>query len=1393
MNKHLKIAVLIVIMLVLSIGIVYSQAGQYTFIHLTRKDGLSMNNVRDVFKDSRGFMWFSTQAGINRYDGYEFKVYKYDPEDTASVSGNNFSSNITEDRQGNLWIGTHAQGLNRYNPATDKFTRFPFDPNDPGSISCKWVSATYMDYNDVIWIGTYNGLNRFDNNSKDFTVFKQIPQDSSNLVDQITTIYEDCKNIFWIGTCDGLYLFDRGMETFTPFEFKPKLPENWKSVRCIFEDHEESIWIGTDVGLYRYMRSSRDMDFYSIEDSSGDYLSSTVNDMAESFIGGVPELWISTRDGLNRFDYKTNTFKKWHYDPGDTFSLSTSILKSLYLDDNGLLWIASYNGVNILNINENVFTQICEEPWRKDFRYTMKSFYQSKSGDYWIGTHSSGLYHYDPNLRLINHFLFPDDYNPSSHSVHSKNNLTYLFVDSDNTFWVGVFDLGAHIFNRSTNQLDKVSFITPEGSIKPTRIRLIYEDRKGVLWFSTNFGLYFRKEDSSNDSIVPVQHPVLSQCGMSQLLEDRNGDLWIGTRDRGLYYLPADHRATDKFLQYEYEPTYLSIYDPSVWDIFEDSEGTLWFATLGAIYYKELHSDSLTKYDRIDHLCLKNTYVILEDNSRNLWLSGRYGLYRFKPWELPDHILKLYDIEDGLPFNDLGYFSFFRDNNGKFLLGGQQGSNSGFVYFYPDSIKNNIRIPPVAITDFKVRNDSYSLDSNIIYQKTVGLKYNENFFSFEFTALNFTNPGKNKYAYKLDGLDEEWIYSGNRRFANYTGVPPGNYTFRVKGSNHNGYWNEEGSSIQLTISPPPWGTWWAYCIYILILILLFFAWRRYDLKRHRLKKQLEIEHIEKEKLGELDSMKSRFFANVSHEFRTPLTLILGPLGNLKKEVSSEKGVNDLDIIKRNALRLQQLINQLLNLSKLESGKMKLQAREQNILQLVRGYTQNFESLAKQKSIKLEIKSELKEFLIWIDRDKIEKILYNLLSNAFKYTDSGGAITVQVGRSSIQHPASSIQDNVKISVSDTGSGIDADKLPHIFDRFYQAEDASNNYQEGTGIGLALTKELVELHHGEITVSSKEGEGSTFLISLPLGDTHLSADEKASIDEQVPSDKSQLSDSQTVIAEMEGGIHLLQDEDEISDTSKAIILIIENNPDLRSYIRGQLERNYNILEAYDGKQGFSKAVDFIPDLILSDVMMPEMDGYELCARVKSDERTSHIPLVLLTARAAPESRIEGLETGADDFITKPFDPEELHIRIRNLIKQRKRLKEKFLRDIHLEGIQDGSKNDDEALVSIDQKFLVRARETVKKYLSDESFDITIFSSEMNLSRTQLHRKLRALIDQSATEFIRTVRLNHAATLLKHKTGNISEIALDVGFSNPGYFAECFKKQFSILPSEYAKKFS
>ncbi|MEN8224651.1 MAG: ATP-binding protein [Bacteroidota bacterium] len=585
-------------------------------------------------------------------------------------------------------------------------------------------------------------------------------------------------------------------------------------------------------------------------------------------------------------------------------------------------------------------------------------------------------------------------------------------------------------------------------------------------------------------------------------------------------------------------------------------------------------------------------------------------------------------------------------------------------------------------------------------------------------------------------------------------------------------------------------------VILLLLGVLFIRQRRIrtTLKEQKLTHDLELNKLESDKLKELDKMKSRFFANISHEFRTPLTLILGPLEELRSFIKDEEPEKNLDMIQRNARRLQNLINQLLSLSKLESGKMKLKVKEEDIVALSKGYTQSFESLAKQRNIKLEFKSKEESLQAHIDKDKYEKILFNLISNAFMHTGEGGKIEICIDLPSLDPPlpvwGKGEAEGVQIFVCDTGSGIPPEKLSRIFERFYQADDDSNNYQEGTGIGLALTKELVELHHGRIIVESEVEKGTTFRVYIPLGREHFSDEEIDSGEqiEDVGSIQLTIDSSQNMILESDVTIEGASSQQPAASNDLPHLLIVEDNKDMRHYIRSNISSDFQLTEAGDGKQGFAKAIDKIPDLIISDVMMPVMDGIELCGKLKSDERTSHIPVILLTAKAAIEDRLEGLETGADDFLTKPFDQQELYIRINNLISQRKKLRERFTQNARQLGLSQVLNLPECGLTSMDQNFLNRAVDIVNNHMDDEGFTIEVLREELAMSKTQLHRKLKSLLNQSASLFIRSIKLRKAAELLKEKAGNVTEIAFQVGFNNPAYFSKCFKEEFGMLPSEF-----
>ena len=773
-------------------------------------------------------------------------------------------------------------------------------------------------------------------------------------------------------------------------------------------------------------------------------------------------------------------------------------------------------------------------------------------------------------------------------------------------------------------------------------------------------------------------------------------------------------------------------------------------------------------------------------------------------------MFKRYTTGDGLQGKHYSALLYFNQETGELFAGGP----NGFTSFYPEQIQDNPYLPPVVLTSFKIFNRDVKLDRSISHVKEITLNYDENVFSFEFAALNYINSKMNRYSYKMEGFDSDWTEAGVKRDVTYTNLDPGNYVFKVKGSNNDGVWNEEGSSVRITILPPWWETSWAYAAYILMFSASIFGVWRFQVNRLKIRHQLEMEHFEANNLREMDKVKSRFFANISHEFRTPLTLIQGPLKQLLSNDFQSQPKKLYRMMLRNSHRLLQLINQLLDLSKLESGRMVLQARSEDITRLLKGLVLSFTSLAERQRITLKFEAEEKAIIGYIDREKLEKIINNLLSNAFKFTPEGGVVSVTVSVSNnhnndLSLPALSADRRgvsatkqsqdidvkkvglllrqladrndvvskgwFKITVSDTGPGIPPDRLNKIFDRFYQVDDSLTRNREGTGIGLALTKELVELHHGEITVSSEVRNGTSFSVRLPISKNQFKPEEI--VEEPLEKDISSVVTMPLEDAEVESS------KKETKPVKKSVpaVLIVEDNADVRSYIRSYLDEDYRNIEAKDGEDGLKKAINKMPDLIISDIMMPKMDGVELCKRIKTDERTSHIPVILLTAKADVESRIEGLETGADDYVTKPFDANVLQVRVKNLIEQRKALREKFGRDAVIEPKEI-------TVTSTDEKFLHKAIDTIEENISNPRFNVEEFRKEMYMSRMQLFRKIHALTNRSPSAFIRTMRLRRATQLLDQNFGNITEVAYEVGFNNLSYFAKCFRELYGISPSHY-----
>ncbi|MEJ2196192.1 MAG: response regulator [Ignavibacteriaceae bacterium] len=869
----------------------------------------------------------------------------------------------------------------------------------------------------------------------------------------------------------------------------------------------------------------------------------------------------------------------------------------------------------------------------------------------------------------------------------------------------------------------------------------------------------------------PVNYPQESpNRSYPDLIEDPRGFLWIG------WIFDQGKGGVLKFDLRKKELSFIKQLEKFNISSLCIDDGILWCATNGqGLIRYDTKTDTKSFIGTADGLLTYSIQGLEQDTSGNLWLSTPSGLTRYNPKKKTfNHYFK----EDGFFTNNFTYSAHSKSKNGEMIF----GSLHGVITFYPDSIKTSGYIPPLVLTDLKIQNESIGvgknspLKKNISVSNKIELAHDNNDLTITFASLDFNHPDRIKYSFYLENFEENWREPGLEHTAYYTNLDPGDYIFKVKGTNSDGVWNETGASLKIIILPPWWETWWAYTIYITIILGLIYFLRRYELNRKNLKHGLELERFETEKYQEIDRMKSRFFANISHEFRTPLTLIKGPIqqmisgeftGNIKKQYQ---------IILRNTNRLMQLINQLLDLSKLDSGEMVLRTSPEDIVSLINGLTQSFESLAKQKNIELQFQSSDKEVTAYIDRDKFEKIVINLLSNAFKFTPEGGFVSVKI--SSTFDKTSNIEF-AKIKISNSGEGISSDKLDKIFDRFYQADDSSVRNYEGTGIGLSLTKELVELHHGKIKAESEPGKVTTLTVYLPLGKKHLHPEEILETPTEItPEIDTKLVES-TLTHESETGTTT---RPTVKDSST--LLIVEDNADMRNYMRESLESSYKIIEAENGEEGIQQSLEHSPDMIISDVMMPKMDGFQFCTEIKKDERTSHIPVILLTAKASGESKIEGLETGADDYLTKPFDTRELLVRIKNLIEQRKRLQKKFQKEFT---VSPG----EITVTSIDERLVQKAIAVVEKNISDPNFDTVMMAKETGISRTLLNTKLKALTGLPTGEFIRTLRLKRAAQLLQKGYGNVTQVAYDVGFQNLSYFAKAFRKQFGQSPSHYSTK--
>jgi signal transduction histidine kinase/ligand-binding sensor domain-containing protein/AraC-like DNA-binding protein len=1326
-----------------------------TFEHLGPDQGMNSYIAPCMIQDRTGYLWFGTYSGINRYDGNRFTSYKYEPGNPNSINSGTVQA-LCEDKDGNIWIGT-SLGLDKFERTTGTFSHFfPHSP-ERGIDFSSYVLSICEDTSGALWVGTGDGLIRFDKSSGIFTTFRHDSTDPGSISNNyVHALLKGSNGSIWIGVGNGLDRLDSKTERFVHYWHDPNnktgsIRIEWDNsieysltyqVNSIYEDHSGLIWLCTNgEGLIEVNPRDGTNTAYRHDANDPHSLTCLTSDNIESICQDHDgAYWVGTKgNGLSKFDKQTHSFTHYYHDDYDPGSLSINMILAINCEQSGTIWITTFNGVNKINRKDLPFRQYSsfENSWDKRYG-TGASVIKGSDGKLWVMMDNGEILKFDPRA---------DAFVPQFNSFKAGRN--YIAEDNLGNILIESFEGGIYEKERD-GRVTRIDY--PSGEEFNQRVYCICAPSSNdTAWVGTLEGGLFLI-DKRTKTISPI---TSINTSIKCVFKDSFGLLWAGTKDAGLIQYNQSQRALIQFKSDVNDSR--SISGNSISTIYEDKKNDIWVGTNIGLNKYIRSTNSFVHFTEREGLPSNLIFSMEGDSHSNIWFSTDNGIAKFNP---ETNQIKNYDKSYGFTSNRF-YYTGCETEDGEIYFGGP----GGLTRFHPDSIRDNPYVPPIVITAFRV------LDRIVPFGDKIRLSYDEGFLSFEFAALSYVSPERNRYAYELQGVDKDWVYSGNSFSASYPNLAPGEYTFRVKGSNNDGIWNETGTSLSITISPPWWKTRYAYVSYSLILIFTLLAIRRYELKRVELRDQIKMNAAVLKEKEETDKMKSRFFANISHEFRTPLTLILGPAEEIIRKLSDEDIVRQAGMIKRNAKRLLQLVNQLLDLSKLEAGKSTLEATKSNIVVFVKGIAISFESLSWEKDISFLVLPEKESIEMYFDKEKMIKILSNILSNSFKFTPPGGTILVSIAEG---------DKSVELKVRDTGIGIPKNEISKLFDRFYQVDSSFTKEYEGTGIGLALTKELVELQHGTISVESALGLWTEVTLTFPLGRDHLK-DEDILVDER--DDTSSVPVQEDRYIPSDNKERDLSSEGELSSgEEKHIVLVVEDNYDMREYIKESLAKDYSVQEAMNGEEGVRKAQDMIPDMVISDLMMPKLNGIELVRVLKNDERTSHVPIIILTAKSGQESKLEGLEIGADDYLTKPFDIKELQIRVKNLIDIRRKLQEKFAKT----GFN-APKGEGRKIGSVDEKFLIKVNEVVEKHLSEEDFGIEAFGKELGMGRMQIHRKLKARPGKSASRYIRSFRLERARRILEERNENISEVAYSVGFGSPAYFTRCFKEEFGHPPSD------
>lgn len=1379
-----KIITLLLLLLGISAGL-RAQNNQFQFSHLDIRNGLSHNNITCIFKDRQGFMWFGTISGLNRYDGYKFKIFKHAVGDSTTID-DDYIVNITEGPNNKLWIQTR-DGFNIYDPATEKFSHDIDNRLRSFGLPDRFIADVKKDRAGNFWfLHQRLGLFRFDPVHHKTTHFMHQRGNALSLAaDTVADLAEDSHGNLWLTYRNGV------LQRMDPHTLKitysanifTRLPIELNSSYKIYIDRDDDIWAYVptySAGVY-YLNPKNHIVKHLGKGNDHFHLNTDVVSSVVQDDDG--RIWISTDHGgidlLSKSDFKVQYLVNRE---DDDKTIGQNSITQLYKDNTNIVWLGTYKkGVGYYHesiIKFPLFTHHLSDPVSdpKSLSFSdINSFAEDLSGNIWIGTNGGGLVYYDRKNGTFKTYL----HNPGDANSLTNDVVVCLYIDHAQKLWIGTYFGGLDCF-------DGHKFIhykhndADAGSISEDRVCSITEDDRHRLLVGTlsaGFNvLDASKQTFSHYAYDPKDNAIHSNY-VSRIMEDRRKNIWVVTS----YGVDVLQHQTNKFVHYihdEKDPS--SIISNNTNNIMEDSDGLIWISTREGISIFDYQTGKFTNLNKQDGLP-DNTVIDMQQYDRNnVWVSTQNGLSdivvnRDKAG-LKFNFIN-YNETDGLQGREFTENSSLKTREGELLFGG----GNGFNMFRPSNLHTNTTIPNLVLTSFQVLNRDVDpgekvngkviLSHAITGLKSLTLNYYNNVFSLEFASLNYFNPDKVQYQYMMQGFDNGWINADNKiRRATFTNLDPGNYTFKVRATS-NGNWGDSEVTLNISILPPFWKTTWAYIAYAIIIIVVILYLRRRGIEKIRAQFAVEKEREEAQRMHELDLMKIKFFTNVSHEFRTPLSLIMAPVDKLKKQIAEPDVLRQLNLVNRNARRLLNLVNQLLDFRKMEYQELKLHERNGDIIAFIKELSYNFTDIADQKNIKFIFDSEVSSFYTRFDHDKIERIIFNLLSNAYKFTREGGQVSVLLNLIEKEDD----KQTLEIRVADTGIGIAKDKQQRIFEPFIQNDIPGSMLNQGSGIGLSITKEFVRLHGGEIFVESEFNEGSCFIVLLPV----VKVDQALFTDTQLtfnPSDQALMEDG-----ENKNGVAR-----DSRDVKKPTVLLVEDNEDFRFYIKDNLKGLFNIIEAENGKKGWQKALAQHPNLVVSDISMPEMNGNDLCLKIKSDKRTSHIPVILLTALTGEDQQLKGLETGASDYLTKPFNFEILQSKIRNILNQQEHMRKTYQKQVDVTPTE-------MAVDSPDELFIKKVLLLIDDNISNPNFSVEELSNEVFVSRYTLYKKILAMTGKTPNELVRSMRLKRAVQLLETGHLTISQICHKVGFKSQKYFVKTFKSEYNTIPSKYLEMIS